>query len=66
MLLFIMFCLMVLRSEKSHHLARNSKIEFLSVNDWNSLPDEVVNVPIVEKFKEFLDRSWISEHYVFD
>ena len=36
------------------------------VNDWNSLPNEVVNVPTVEKFKELLDGLWLSEHNVFD
>ena len=37
-----------------------------AVSDWNDLPNEVVNALAVGRFKEPLDRLWISEHHVFD
>ena len=33
------------------------------VNDWNSLPVDIVDAPDVVKFKTLLDRFWINFHY---
>ena len=31
------------------------------INDWNALPNEVINAPTVTRFKELLDRFCYSE-----
>ena len=48
------------------HCNRNIKKHCLSVraiNDWNSLPEEVVEAEDTNKFKARLDRHWHSHHY---
>ena len=39
---------------------RQNSFLFLIVEDWNSLPDEVVSVKTVRQFKTRLDRPWMS------
>ena len=33
------------------------------INDWNSLPEEVVNAPSVNSFKTRLDRVWAGKRF---
>ena len=34
------------------------------VNDWNSLPEQVVEAPTIDAFKIRLDSHWKEQHYV--
>ena len=34
-----------------------------TINDWNSLPVNVVEAPSVNSFKSRLDKHWESIHY---
>ena len=36
------------------------------VNDWNSLPADVVSAPDVASFKKLLDKFWSNYHYIVD
>ena len=45
---------------------RNTRQKFFTmrvVNDWNSLPEDVVESPNINTFKNRLDRHWIEYHY---
>jgi len=35
------------------------------INDWNHLPEEVVNAPSLDSFKGRLDSHWSHLHYIF-
>ncbi len=33
------------------------------VNDWNSLPTEIIHSPSLNAFKSRLDKFWVGEQY---
>ena len=44
-------------------LSRKNNFAQKCVNDWNSLPMEVVNAPSINTFKNRLDSHWLEHHY---
>ena len=44
---------------------RNNHFSIRVVNDWNSLPEDIVCAPSVEAFKNRLDRHWIALAYEY-
>ena len=34
-----------------------------AINDWNSLPNHIVNAPTLNDFKNFLDSGWSTLLY---
>ena len=45
---------------------RNTRQKFSTmrvVNDWNNLPEDVVDSPNINTFKNRLDRHWSEYHY---
>ena len=53
-----------LKYAKEHavRLSRRNNLSQKSANDWNSLPEDVVNAPTINVFKNRLDDYW-HEHY---
>ena len=49
--------------EHAAKLPRINNFSQRSVNDWNSLPIDVVNAPSIDTFKNRLDRLWSKHHY---
>ena len=49
--------------EHAIRLPRRNNLPQKSVNDWNSLPEKVVNSPSVNIFKYRLDKYWLEHHY---
>ena len=47
-------------------LARINSFSQRCVNDWNSLPNFVVEASSLESFKNRLDEFWQDLHYVHD
>ena len=47
-------------------LARINSFSQRCVNDWNSLPNFVVEAPSLDAFKNRLDEFWQDLHYVHD
>ena len=35
------------------------------INDWNSLPDYIVNADSLTTFKNLLDKFWTNLHYFY-
>ena len=48
------------RSQKS---TRQNSFSVRIVEDWNSLPEEVVSVKTVLQFKTRLDKMWIQRRF---
>ncbi len=49
-----------------HHTSKTVRSHFFSeraVNNWNSLPDEVVQAPTLDTFKNRLDLHWKDHQY---
>ena len=44
-------------------LARSNTFSQRVVNDWNSLPDDVIGAPSIITFKNRLDKFWQNIHY---
>jgi len=36
------------------------------INDWNNLPDYIVNASSLTLFKQLLDKHWTDYHYLFN
>ena len=53
------------KSRSSCH-ARSNFFSSHVVNDWNSLPDYIINAPTISTFKERLDYHWNSFLYNID
>ena len=49
--------------EHAAKLPRKNNFSQRSVNDWNSLPIDVVNAPSIDAFKNRLDKFWSKHHY---
>ena len=49
--------------EHAIRLPRRNNLPQKSANDWNSLPEKVVNSPSVNIFKNKLDKYWLEHHY---
>ena len=49
--------------QRAHHRARASVFSQRVIEEWNSLPVEVVNASSVDDFKEKLDQYWIHRKY---
>ena len=50
-----------------HHTSKTVRSHFFSeraVNNWNSLPDDVVQAPTLNTFKNRLDLHWKDYQYV--
>ena len=47
----------------SKKLVRSQSFSIRVVNDWNSLPQEVVSAQTVNDFKKKLDDFWKDQHY---
>ena len=45
-------------------VARNNSFSIRIVNDWNSLPNYVVEAPSLNEFKNRLDKQWKDLHYI--
>ena len=50
--------------EHAVRLARKNNFPQKIINNWNSLPDEVVNAPSINVFKERLDEYW--KEYLYE
>ena len=51
----------------NHHTNKTVRSHFFSeraVNNWNSLPDEVVQAPTLDTFKNRLDSHWKDNQYI--
>jgi len=70
------FSLTVYQSTRGHsfklskqHFHKNIRSHALSVrviNDWNSLPDNIVNANSLASFKQLLDEYWTDYNYFFN
>ena len=49
--------------EHAVKVVRNNSFSQRVVNDWNSLPNYVVQAPSINTFKERLDKYWKHLHY---
>ena len=49
--------------ERAIRRPRRNNLPQKSANDWNSLPEKVVNSPSVNIFKYRLDKYWSEHHY---
>ena len=56
--------LKLFKDRKSTTVKRNA-FSVRSVNDWNSLPSEVISAPSVNAFKARLDRHWKDFQFVY-
>ena len=36
------------------------------INDWNSLPDYIINADSLTSFKNLLDKHWTDYHYFYN
>ena len=54
-----------LKSISEQTLLRGHFFSVRVINNWNSLPHEVVNAGSLESFKSKLDNSWEDKTYVF-
>jgi len=73
--LSLFFSSTVYQSSRGHsfklskqHFQKNIRLHALSVrviNDWNSLPDYIVNANSLTTFKQLLDEHWTDYHYLF-
>ena len=56
----------------SNYIRRTNKFAraytFLNrvINDWNSLPNYIVNADSLTSFKNLLDEHWFDYHYFYD
>jgi len=41
-------------------------LRFRAINNWNSLPEDVVNAPSLNSFKERLNKAWHAHPYKFN
>ena len=44
-------------------LPRRNNLPKKSANDWNLLPEKIVNAPSIYVFKNRLDNYWLEHHY---
>ena len=51
--------------ERKTNAAKRNAFSVRAVNDWLSLPDQVVNAPSVNAFKARIDRHWDEFKYVY-
>ena len=49
--------------EHAIRVPRRNNLPQKSANDWNLLPEKVVNSPSVNIFKNRLDKYWLEHHY---
>ena len=52
-----------LEKRRANRSARQKFFAMRVVNDWNSLPEEVVSSPNINTFKNRLDKHWSEYHY---
>ena len=55
-----------LYKESFNKFARTYTFSNRVINDWNSLPDYIVNVDSLTSFKNLLDKHWTDYHYISD
>ena len=48
---------MAVKTVRHHHLGVRA------IDDWNSLPQDVVSAPILNAFKSNLDKHWKDKWY---
>ena len=53
-----------LKMQASSKEVRHNYFSIRSVNNWNSLPEEVVTAPSIDAFKSRLDKHWISHQHI--
>ena len=52
-----------LEKRRSNKSARQKFFTMRVVNNWNSLPENIVNAPNINTFKNRLDKHWATHHY---
>ena len=57
---------MYLYKESFNKFARAYTFSNRVINDWNSLPDYIVNADSFASFKNLLDEHWIDYHYFYN
>ena len=53
-----------IRKPKSTKLVRSKTFSQRVINDWNSLPQEVVDARTINEFKAKIDNHWKDEQYI--
>ena len=44
---------------------RQNSFPIRVINDWNSLPENIVNAPTLNTFKNRLDKQWVNRQYEY-
>lgn len=52
-----------LRKPRANKSVRNNSFSFRVIDDWNNLPDNIVTLDTVNKFKIAIDRQWMDRRY---
>ena len=55
-----------LYKENFNKFARAYTFSNRVINDWNSLPDYIVNADSLTSFKDLLDKHWTDYHYFYN
>jgi len=55
-----------LSKQHFHKNIRSHALSIRVINDWNSLPDYIVNASSLTLFKQLLDEHWTDYHYLFN